>query len=201
VRIEIQDPSKKPGSSGELLLVSGRFLASRGIVLAKGYEIDQLDAAVLSWQLVGLLLDRGAPGDPATIDRPVRIQVVERREALRISTTSGEQSFPPPWTAAGRAYPLGTGRIFFEVSFHSKTLPLPGGSSDPTAMRYSGSWERVSPPPEILDSARLDGWTLYALGPYRRSTSRGSFLDYGATPVAEHYSTVGDLRRAAAEKK
>jgi len=201
IRIEIQDPAKKPGSSGELLLVSGRFLASRGIVLAKGYEIDQLDAAILSWQLVGLLLDRGAPGDPEKIGKPVGIQVVERREALTVSTTSGEQTFPPPWTVTGRAYPVGAGRIFFEISFRSKTMPIPGGSPDPTVMRYSGTWERVSPPPEILDSARLDGWTLYSLGPYRRSTSRGPFVDYGATPVTQRYSTVGDLRRAASAGK
>jgi hypothetical protein len=200
LRIEIEDRSGKEGASGEMLLVSSRFLATRGLKLPKDYEVDVLDAAALSWQLAARLLERGAPGDPGKAARSVRIAVVERQTPLTVSTTSGQETFPPPWSVEGRASPLGGGRVFFEMTFASRTSAPPPNPTE-VAMRYSGTWERVSPAPEIADSTSLSGWKLYALGQYRRKTSQGPITDYGATPVAGPYATVGELRRAAAAGK
>lgn len=208
LKIEIEDRSGSIPSSGEMLLVSNRFLGVRGLSLARDYEIDALDAAALSWQLVARLLERGAPGDPKKVSRAARVSVVERQAPLTVSTTSGEETFPPPWEAQGRVNPLGDGRVFFELIFASRTTPrVPATPRSPAPpmgtaeMRYSGTWERTSPPPEIRDSASLAGWTIFALGNYKRKTSQGSIVDYGATPVAERYGTVGDLRRAAVAGK
>jgi hypothetical protein len=200
MRIEVEDRSGKEGASGEMLLVSSRFLATRGLKLPKDYEVDALDAAALSWQLAARLLERGAPGDPGRAARTVRISVVEREKPLTVGTTSGEETFPPPWSVEGRASPLGDGRVYFEIVFASRTSAPPPSPTE-VAMRYSGTWERLSPAPAIPDGTSLSGWTLYALGQYRRKTSQGSIIDYGATPVAERYATVGDLRRAAAAGK
>lgn len=199
VRIEVEDRTGETEKSGEMLLVASRFLAARGFDLPRGYEIDTLDTAVLSWQLAGRILDRGAPGDPARMAGPVRIDALERRTPLSVSTTSAEETFAPPWSVRGGAHPLGGGRVFFDVTFAARTTapPAPGAAE----VRYSGTWEKLVRPVPLPDETSLSGWKVYALGPFRRKTSQGAIVDYGATPVAENYSTLGDLRRAAAAGK
>ena len=163
-------------------------------------EVDVLDAAALSWQLAAKLLERGMPGDPAKAARSTSIAIGEPASPLAVTTTSGAATFPPPWSARGRASPLGGGRVYFELLFSSKQ-PDGAPAKGDVAMRYSGTWERMSPPPAISDSTSLTGWRLYTLGMVRRRTSRGELMDYGATPVSERFDTVGDLRRASAAGK
>jgi len=198
MRIQTEARSNGAESSGELLLISGRFLATRGADLPKGYEIDTVDAAALAWQIAGQLLERGAPGDPGSLRGPVRIQVVESRAPLHVSTTSADASYPPPWTARGHANPLGGGRVYFEIIFDCRS-PVP--PAEATEMKYSGTWERSAAPPEIDDVMSLAGWKVFTLGTIRRKDVSGEILDFGATPLAGAYATVGDLRRSAARPK
>jgi hypothetical protein len=196
MQIDISEHSAKEGSSGTILLISGRVMATQGLKLEPGYEIDTVDGAGLSWQLASQLLERGAPGDPRSLKQPVQIDILEKRDSISVGTTSASGSYPPPWTAKGTVKPAGLGRVAFDVTFGFRDPGLPQRAFE---LRYSGTWEQAQPPPRIDDSRSLTNWTIHWIGPTHRSDARGQILDYGASPTQDQYATVGDLRKAIAK--
>jgi hypothetical protein len=196
MQIDITEHSAKEKSSGTILLISGRVMATQGLKLEPGYEIDTLDGAGLSWQLASQLLERGAPGDPRGLKQPVQIDILEKKDSINVGTTSASGSYPPPWTAKGTVNPAGVGRVGFDVAFGFRD---PGASQRTFELRYSGTWEQLQPPPQIDDSRSLKNWTIHWIGPTRRSDAGGQILDYGASPTKDQYATVGDLRKAVAK--
>ena len=198
LQIDIVEQSPAEKSAGTILLVSGRMMATRGLKLPPGYEIDTLDGAGLSWQLASQLLERGAPGDPRNLSEPVRIDVLEKKDPISVQTTAAGGSYPAPWTAKGSVKPLGGGRVAFNVDFGFRP---PGSSAKLFQFRYSGTWEQAQPPPVIEDAMSLKGWIVHSLGPIHRSDAGGQILDYGASPTQDRYATIGDLRRAVAKSE
>jgi hypothetical protein len=198
MQIDIEERSPKESASGTVLLLSGQAMATWGLKLEPGYEIDAVDGAGLSWQLVNQLLQRGAPGDPRSLKKAARIDVVEEKEPISVSTTSAGGSYPAPWTAKGSVEPLGGGRIAFDIAF---TCTAPGPPPKTLHLVYSGTWEQLRPLPVIPDATSLKGWVIHRIGPIHRSDSGGQILDYGATPTADQYLTVGDLRKSLAKAK
>jgi hypothetical protein len=200
MQIDISEHPAKESSSGTILLISGRVMATQGMKLEPGYEIDSVDGAGLSWQLASQLLERGAPGDPRSLKQPVQIDILEKKDSISVGTTSASGSYPPPWTAKGTVKPVGVGRVAFEVVFGFRD---PGSPQRTFELRYSGTWEQAQPPPQIEDSRSLKNWTIHWIGPTRRSDAGGQILDYGASPTQDRYATVADLRKAIskADKK
>jgi hypothetical protein len=198
MRIGVDQQPAKAGSSGTILLISGRALATRDVRLEPGYEIDTVDGAGLAWQLASQLLERGAPGDPRNLTKAAEIDVLETEKPLHVGTTTASGSYPPPWTAKGMAKPLGAGRVAFDIVFGFQS---PGTPPKPYEVRYQGTWECAEPPPAIEDALSLKGWVIYSLGYIRRSDAGGQILDYGASPTGDRYATVGDLRKAIAKKE
>jgi len=200
MQIDITEHGAKENSSGTILLISGRVMATQGLRLEPGYEIDTVDGAGLSWQLASRLLERGAPGDPRRLKQPVQIDILEKKDSISVGTTSASGSYPPPWTAKGTVKPAGLGGARFDVAFGFRD---PGAPQRTFELRYSGTWEQEQPPPQIDDSRSLKNWTIHWIGPTHRSDAGGQILDYGASPTQDRYATVGDLRKAIskADKK
>ena len=198
MRIGIEEQTPQGTSATEILLISGRFMASRGSKLEKGYEIDTVDAAALSWQIAGQILGRASPGDPARLRAPVRIALAENRVPIHVVTSSAEETFDPPWSAQGRINPIGNSRVDFEIVFAFRN-PMPPSAA--MEMRYSGRWERSPTSPALPDSMSLDGWSIYALGAQRRRDKDGVAVDFGASPLPQRFSTVGELRRSLADRR
>jgi hypothetical protein len=196
MEIELAGQPPKENLVGSLLLISGRVMATLGLKLEPGYEIDTVDGAGLSWQLASQLLERGAPGDPRKLKQPVEIDIVEKKASLNVSTTSASGSYPPPWTAKGIVNPAGRGRVTFDLRFGFRD---PSEAQKTYELRYSGTWEQAEPPPVIEESRTLKGWAIYWIGPIHRSDAGGQILDYGASATQEQYATVGDLRKAIAK--
>lgn len=198
MRIAIDEQTPRGNSGTEILLISGRFMASRGSKLEKGYEIDTVDAAALSWQIAGQILGRASPGDPVRLRAPVRVALAENRVPIHVVTSSAEETFDPPWSAQGRINPIGDSRVDFEIVFAFRNPMPPSGAME---MRYAGRWERSPIPPALADATRLEGWTVYALGAQRRRDKDGVAVDFGASPLPQRFATVGDLRRSLADGK
>lgn len=194
-QINIDTHSAKGATSGVILLISGRAMATQGLKLEPGYEIDMVDAAGISWQLASQLLERGFASDPRSLKQPVQIDIVEKELSINVGTSSASATYPPPWTARGRVQPAGRGRVAFDIVFG---LRAPGPPPRQFEFRYSGTWEQAQPPPLIDDTKSLKNWTIHWIGPTHRSDAGGQILDYGATPTHEKYATVGDLRKAVA---
>ncbi|MEP6993321.1 MAG: hypothetical protein ABI968_02280 [Acidobacteriota bacterium] len=200
IRIDVDQQSPAQTWSGSVLLISGRAMATRGLKLEPGSEIDVADGAGLSWQLASQLLERGAPGDPRKRKQAVAIDVLETKDPISVSTPSAGGSYPAPWTAKGWARPLAGGRLAFDFTFG---FPNPESPSKHYEVGYSGTWEQAQPHPVIEDTMSLHDWVIHSIGPIHRSDAGGQILDYGASPTPDRYATVGDLRRvlAKSEKK
>jgi hypothetical protein len=196
MQIDIDENAPSEKESGTILLISGRAMATRGLKLEPGYEIDIVDGAGLSWHLASQVLERGVTGDPRNLKKPVQIDVLETKDPISVSTTSASGSYPPPWSAKGTVNPLGGGRVTFDVAFGFKSPETP---PRPVEFKYSGTWEMVQPPPIIEDAKSLRGWIIHLIGPIHRSDAGGQIFDYGASPTQDRYATVGELRKALAK--
>jgi hypothetical protein len=196
IQINIDTHSAKDTTSGVILLISGRVMATQGLKLDPGFEIDAADAAGLSWQLASQLLERGFAGDPRNLKQSVQINVAEKELPINVGTTSASATYPPPWTARGTVQPAGGGRVAFDITFG---IRAPGPPPRQFEFRYSGTWERAQPPPVIDDTRSLKNWTIHRIGPTHRSDAGGQIFDYGASPTQDKYATVGDLRKSVAK--
>jgi hypothetical protein len=169
--------------SGELVVVDGRLLLSKGLELPPGAEIDALDGPVLMLKLVLALLERAHPAGPQAVEHEAPIEI-QASESLRIATQSAAGEWPAPWHLQGSVGRRDSA-IRFDLTFTS------GVASDAESrVEFGGQWQRVDPPPRLDEAMPLAGWQIHALGPRQRD----ALLDYGTTPFEGDVTTLADLR-------
>lgn len=195
VRVEESDSAGKTLSS--ILLVGGRFLATRGIDSKPGMEIDALDLPVLTWQIAVQLLERAFPGGPAKSFPPEEVTVVEPKEGIEVWTTSAGGEYGAPWKLRAKASRSNAGRISYQLNF-SYTDSETGKPAPPVVL--AGIWEHLSSNPEVPASTSLKGWKVFSLGPTQRQEGSSHILDYGASSVTDRAQTVGDLKKLAEQQ-
>ena len=176
--------------AGTIALVGGQVMLTKGLSLEPGYEIDVLDAPVLSARLVTILLQRVFPGGPDEIRGRRKI---DRTDPLGIkyATPSASGYIAAPWRVTGEVSRGADGTLPFDL-----TLAFPIREQDKTSVEISMKGELgVLGRPVFRDSDSLDGWTTYGLGPQETKQEAGTILDYGAAPQeATRYRTIGDVR-------
>jgi len=188
--LALDEQSPLGARSGELVIVAGVALLSRGVTMPEGSEIDALDGPGLMLQLVLELLGRTIAGGPAVVSTRAVIDHNEHDEPLTLQTLSASASFPAPWRSQGEVRRTGEATFAFDLVFtYGK------GTGEESSLRLSGTWSQVSPAPALDDQMSLDGWLAFSLGP-RVSDST---LEYGARPVTEQVTTLGQLRKLLAE--
>ncbi len=92
VRAEMAVPGEV--ESGELLLIGGRAVLTRGFDVYKAEAAASLDAAALMMQLALRLLERSAPGGPADISAPVKVDLLDEINHIYLDTGYAEGAFP-----------------------------------------------------------------------------------------------------------
>lgn len=150
VRAELAVPEEVV--HGELLLVKGRAVLSKGFGKYKAEAAASLDAAALMMQLALRLLERSEPGGPAKIETPVEVDLLDEINNIFLDTGYAEGGFQAPWSVAGtivaksatlRKFDLsftfsvgapgavqqGTMRLFGDAEFAATDFPVPGSSS------------------------------------------------------------------------
>jgi hypothetical protein len=190
LRIEVDQVEGGKRQNGTMIVVGGRVLAARGLDLPAGYEIDALDAPVLSLRIITAALGRVFPAGPDSLKGKHKIDHRETHAPLQAGSPSAGANIPPPWTLKGRVERQPNGVEF--------DLELAGGASTPDAfvMHYVGSLARSSSAPTIDDSMSLRGWKIYTLGPHSMKQGGATILDYGATKDTQSHQTVADIRAA-----
>lgn len=183
--------SSKP-MSGTVALIGGRVMLSKGLLLEAGYEIDALDAPVLSIKLLMSVLGRIFPNGP---DDLVGSRNVDHTDSvgIKFATSSASGYIPAPWHVAGQISKLVDGKVVFDIvlSVPPERDDAPKSSS---TMKLSGELA-VLGRPVFLDTDSLAGWTTYGLGPQQIKQGASTILDYGASADdAMRYRTVGDVR-------
>jgi len=150
VRAELAMPGAV--ESGDLLLVGGRAVLTRGFGEYKAEAAASLDAAALMMQLALRLLERSEPGGPAKITSSVNVDLLDEINSINLDSGQAEGGFQAPWSIAGTisarnetirkfdlnftfsagapgAVETGTMRLYGEAEFAPTAFPVPGSSA------------------------------------------------------------------------
>lgn len=177
---------------GEVAMVGGRIMMSRGLSLPRGAEIDAIDAPVLSMKLAVIVLSRAFPKGPESIPRDARFDRTDK-VGIRYATPSAGGYIPAPWKATGKVSREASGTIAFDFSL---SFPVEGGAGKKRnqVMAISGSLAKLERP-VFSDATSLAGWTTYGVGPQVEKRGDSTILDYGAkSDDGARFTTIKDIR-------
>ena len=86
IAVELRDDGTH--TSGTILLIGGQWMLTQGFASKGGSEIEALDAAALSSQLVIVLLTAALPGGRPAPGPPQHVRFAEKAKPIRIATAS-----------------------------------------------------------------------------------------------------------------
>lgn len=193
-RVEVKEVGEggASGRSGTVLMIAGRAMATQGVELPAGSEIDAVDRPTLELLLVRTLLDRAVPGGPGAVQGSVPVEIRETNQPLHVSTLTASGEYQPPWNVSGLVRREAADRLAFDFTLHA-TAEAPGTPGP--EIRFAGTWELGTPLPHLPDDLPLAGWNTYTLGPIHHTLGTTEIFAYGAVPVPNRFATVGALRK------
>ena len=187
-QISIDVTDGKEQTKGLILVISGRWMVTKGLTLQRGSETNLMDIAALNSQLVMALLNTTLPQGPPGPGESVKVEHTETQRALRVGTSSGSGEYGVPWKVSGTvSVASADAPTVFQLDF------VFSSREDKEAAHLSGQVSRPQPAVSIPDSLPLSGWAVYSIGPHQESTPDGPKVKYGAVAAADA-ATVGELR-------
>jgi hypothetical protein len=156
VRAELNVPGE--AVTGDLILVKGRAVLSRGFGKYRAEAASSLDAAALMMQLALRLLERSEPGGPSQITGSRKVDVEDKINPITLDTGTAEGGFQAPWSIVGKITPAGESRHRFDLRF---TFPagVPGEVQQ-GSMRLFGLAEFAGTEFPLAGSTALGDWDL-----------------------------------------
>lgn len=144
--------------TGELLLVKGRAVLTKGFGDYKEEAAASLDAAALMMQLALRLLERSEPGGPAKITAPAEINVEDAINHIYLDTGYAEGGFQAPWSIEGTISASSDTARKFDLRFtFSAGAP---GAVQQASMRLSGTAEFAATDFPVPASSVIEEWDL-----------------------------------------
>jgi len=198
IQIDVEVRNGKEITKGQVFMVGGRVLVTRGPITEPGYEIDALDAPILEQELVLRLLGATLPNGPAEIKGLRKIDYKSEKTGIQFATPSAEGFISAPWRVTGEVNVVGPNVIGYQLALTAAgTGPDPGTSREYSA-NFVGRLSKAASA-KIDDSMPLRGWDLFGVGVQSRKAGNGTVIDYGAAPTSTSYKTVADIRKKLAE--
>jgi len=156
VRAELAVPGEV--ETGDLLLVGGRAVLTRGFGQYKEEAAASLDAAALMMQLALRLLERAEPGGPAKITEAANVDLLDEINNIYLDTGSAEGGFKAPWSIKGSiSAPSDTARKF-DLQF--EFFAGPEGAVEQAGMRLTGVAEFAATDFPVPGSSSIGDWVL-----------------------------------------
>jgi hypothetical protein len=143
---------------GDLLLVSGKAVLTKGFGVYQDEAAASLDAAALMMQLALRLLERSEPGGPAKIMAPVEVDLLDSVNHIYLDTGYAEGSFQAPWSVAGTISAKGDTLRIFDLNF-TFTVGGPGAVEQGT-MKVRGQAEFATTDFPVPGSSSIGDWEL-----------------------------------------
>ena len=156
VRAELNVPGE--AVTGDLILVKGRAVLSRGFGKYRAEAASSLDAAALMMQLALRLLEHSEPGGPSQITGSRKVDLEDKINPITLDTGTAEGGFQAPWSIVGKITPAGESRHRFDLRF---TFPagVPGEVQQ-GSMRLFGLAEFAGTEFPLAGSTALGDWDL-----------------------------------------
>ena len=184
IAVELRDEGAR--TTGTILLIAGRWMLTQGFASKGGNEIEALDAAALSSQLVIVLLTAALPGGRPAPGPPQQVRFAEKSKPIRIATATTSAEYDAPWTVTGSVTVAeADAPAAYQLSF---TYSDEGGAR---TVEFSGSVANAKSPLDLPDSMKLAGWKVRRLNTTPATSPTGTQPGARAPPRA---ATIGDLR-------
>ena len=156
VRAELNVPGEV--ETGELLLVQGKAVLTRGFGKYKAEAAGSLDAAALMMQLALRLLERSVPGGPSKITEPFEVDLLDEINHINLDTGSAEGGFRAPWSIAGTISAVTETQRKFDLRF-TFMAGVPGEVQQ-ASMRLYGLAEYADTDFPVPGSSPIAEWDL-----------------------------------------
>ena len=174
--------------TGELLMVDGQVLLSRGFK-QQGVDIEPLiQAPSLMLQLVYELLNRSEPKGPHAVGRKQVWDETEKKRDFKLNTGLATGAFAAPWGIKASGWKTESGHRRFELFFQFSN-PMPGNPEETDSITFSGDLDFHKQEFPYPESTSLEGWRVQWI----------SLNDLESEPAAEGL-TLKSLREQAKAK-
>lgn len=171
--------------TGELLMVDGQVLLSRGFE-QQGVDIEPLiQAPSLMLQLVYELLNRSQPKGPHAVGKKQAWNETEKKQNFKLNTGLATGAFAAPWGIKGSGWRTDSGHRRFELYFQFSN-PMPDNPEETDSITFSGNLDFSKQDFPYPESTSLEGWRIQWI----------SLNDWESKPAAEGL-TLKDLRQQA----
>ena len=197
VAVDLDTPATKGRTKGNLMLVGGRAIATKGFASEKGFEVDPLDVAVLNLKVLTRLLDAAAPGGPASVKGKVAVNAGDEKTPIYVSTPTANATFRAPWKLKGTVERVDAGTVSFRLE-----IDVPSGDKPGERVKWSYSGQAAGDPRGrvLEDSTSLAGWAVYSLTPPKSDKPQShTSIRFGTTKLPGPFATVKDLRATLAK--
>jgi len=151
--------------TGELLMVGGQVLLSRGFE-GQGDSITLLmQAPILMLQLADAILNRSEPKGPKAVTAKQKFDVEEDKRDFKLNTGFATGTFSAPWRVNGSGWRTESGHRRFELSFEF-TLPSAADAGNTSSIMFTGDLDYRKQGFPFPESTILDGWKIqrFAMG-------------------------------------
>ena len=150
-----------PGETltGELLMVDGQVLLSKGFE-QQGEDIEPLiQAPSLMLQLAFELLSRSQPEGPVSVNKKQTWNKREKSKTFHLDTGLATGAFAAPWSVKGTGWRAGSDHIRFEFVFEF-TSSEPGQPVQTSSITFSGDLDFGQQAFPYADTDELEGWRV-----------------------------------------
>jgi len=159
LQIQVEQVAPDDILTGELLMVDGQVLLSRGFE-QQGEDIEPLiQAPSLMLQLAFELLNRSQPKGPFLTKKKQVWDVTEKKITFHLDTGLATGAFAAPWRVNGSAWEADPGHVRFEMSFNF-TSSAPGQPEESSSITFSGNLDFRQQEFPYTDSTDLEGWRV-----------------------------------------
>jgi hypothetical protein len=156
VRSELNVPGEVV--NGDLLLVKGSAVLTRGFGNYKAEAAASLDAAALMMQLALRLLERSEPGGPSQVTELREVDVLDEINHIHLDTGSAEGDFRAPWAVEGTLAPVSATQRKFDLRFKFRA-GVPGEMQE-AEMRLYGVAEYANTAFPVAGTSVITDWDL-----------------------------------------
>ena len=159
LQVKVEQIAPDGTLTGELLMVDGQVLLSRGFE-QQGDDIEPLiQAPSLMLQLVFELLNKSQPDGPDSIDDKQLWDRQEEKRDFNLNTGLASGSFKAPWGVKGSGWIAESGHRRFEFLF-TFANPLPDNPDKTDSITFSGDLDFRKQGFPYVASASLEGWRM-----------------------------------------
>ena len=159
LRVEVEQVAPDGMLTGELLMINGQALLSRGFE-QQGTDIEPLiQAPSLMLQLAFAILNRSQPMGPHWVNEKQAWDFKEQKQNFELDTGLATGIFGAPWSVKGSGWKTGSGNRRFEILFKFSN-PIPGKPDNTDSINFSGDLDFRKQGFPYPESTSLDGWRL-----------------------------------------